>query len=119
MFGILISPIGLIGAAIVGAGLLIYKYWQPIKAFLSGVVEGFMQAAAPIKEALKPLGPVFDWIGDAVKNVWNGFKKLLTPVQSTTAELNSAADAGKSFGKFLADGINLAMMPLNALISSI
>ncbi|MHA3316652.1 hypothetical protein ACX1HN_22285, partial [Yersinia pseudotuberculosis] len=45
MLGILISPIGLIAAAIVGAGLLIYKYWQPIKAFLGGVVEGFMQAA--------------------------------------------------------------------------
>lgn len=119
MFGILISPIGLITAAIVGAGLLIYKYWQPIKAFLSGVVEGFMQAAAPIKKALKPLGPVFDWIGDAVKNVWSWFKKLLEPVQSTTADLNSAADAGKSFGKFLADGIDLAMTPLNALISSI
>ncbi|MFV8797597.1 phage tail tape measure protein [Yersinia sp. LJYL362] len=119
MFGILISPIGLIGAAIVGAGLLIYKYWQPIKAFLGGVVEGFMQAAAPIREALKPLGPVFDWIGDAVKNVWSWFKKLLEPVQSTTADLNSAANAGKSFGQFLADGIDLAMTPLKALISSI
>ncbi|HDL8401555.1 TPA: phage tail tape measure protein [Yersinia enterocolitica] len=119
IFGILISPIGLIGAAIAGAGLLIYKYWKPIKAFLGGLVDGFMQAAAPIKEALKPLGPVFDWIGDAVKNVWNWFKKLLEPVQSTTADLNSAADAGKSFGQFLADGINLAMTPLKALISSI
>ncbi|EOI6580392.1 hypothetical protein ACWCKR_002141 [Yersinia enterocolitica] len=119
IFGILISPIGLIGAAIAGAGLLIYKYWQPIKAFLGGVVDGFMQAAAPIKKALKPLGPIFDWIGDAVKNVWNWFKKLLEPVQSTTADLNSAADAGKSFGQFLADGINLAMTPLNLLISSI
>ncbi|ATM96174.1 tail fiber component T of bacteriophage P2 [Yersinia frederiksenii] len=119
LFGILISPIGLIGAAIVGAGLLIYKYWQPIKAFLGGVVDGFMQAAAPIKEALKPLGPVFDWIGDAVKSVWNWFKKLLEPVQSTTADLNSAADAGKAFGKFLADGIDLAMTPLKLLISSI
>ncbi|BFI54088.1 phage tail tape measure protein [Yersinia pseudotuberculosis] len=119
MLGILISPIGLIAAAIVGAGLLIYKYWQPIKAFLGGVVEGFMQAAAPIKEALKPLGPVFDWIGDAVKNVWNWFKKLLEPVQSTTADLNRAANAGKAFGQFLADGIGLAMIPINALISSI
>ncbi|CCV28402.1 phage tail tape measure protein [Yersinia enterocolitica] len=119
IFGILMSPIGLIGAAIAGAGLLIYKYWKPIKAFLGGVVDGFMQAATPIKEALKPLGPVFDWIGDAVKNVWNWFKKLLEPVQSTTADLNSAADAGKSFGQFLADGINLAMTPLKVLISSI
>jgi len=119
MLGILISPIGLIALAIASAGLLIYKYWKPIKAFLGGVVEGFMQAAAPIKEALKPLGPVFDWIGNAVKNVWNWFKKLLDPVQSTTADLNSAADAGKSFGKFLADGISLALIPLKAVTASI
>ncbi|HHG9959388.1 TPA: phage tail tape measure protein [Yersinia enterocolitica] len=119
MFGILISPIGLIGAAIVGAGLLIYKYWKPIKAFLGGVVDGFMQAAAPIKEALKPLGPVFDWIGDAVKSVWNWFKKLLEPVQSTAADLNIAAEAGKVFGQFLADGVYLALIPIKLLISSI
>ncbi len=29
----LLSPIGLIGAAFVAAGLLIWRYWEPIKAF--------------------------------------------------------------------------------------
>lgn len=50
------SPIGLIGAAIAGAGLLIYKYWKPIKAFLGGVVDGFMQAAAQSKKHLNHWG---------------------------------------------------------------
>nr|VXZ85930.1 Uncharacterised protein [Klebsiella pneumoniae] len=32
----LLSPIGLVGAAFVAAGVLIWKYWGPIKAFFSG-----------------------------------------------------------------------------------
>ncbi|MGP1038821.1 phage tail tape measure protein [Serratia sp. CY70267] len=119
MFGILISPLGLIAAAIAGAGLLIYKYWKPIKAFLGGVVEGFKTAAAPIKDAFAPLMPVFTWIGDKVKALWGWFTDLLTPVQSTKTDLDSAASAGKRFGEFLADGIEIALTPLKLLIDSI
>lgn len=119
VLGVLLSPIGLIGMAIAGVGLLIYQYWQPIKAFLRGVVDGFRQAAAPITEAFKPLAPVFEWIASGVKKVWGWFKKLLEPVQSTTRDLNGAADAGKAFGQFLADGIHLALTPMKALTDSI
>lgn len=119
MFGILLSPLGLIAAAIVGAGVLIYKYWQPIKAFLGGVVEGFQSAAAPIKEAFAPLMPVFTWIGDKVKALWGWFTNLLEPVKSTKADLDGAASAGKKFGEFLATGINIALTPLKLLKDSI
>jgi TP901 family phage tail tape measure protein len=119
MFGILVSPLGLITAAVVGAGLLIYKYWKPIKAFLGGVVDGFKTAAAPIKDAFAPLMPVFTWIGDKVKALWGWFTDLLTPVKSTKKDLDSAASAGKKFGEFLAAGIELALTPLKLLIESI
>ena len=119
MFGILLSPLGLIAAAIVGAGVLIYKYWKPIKAFLSGVVEGFKSAAAPIKDAFAPLMPVFNWIGDKVKALWGWFTDLLTPVKSTKDSLDSAATAGKTFGEFLAAGIEMALTPLKLLTDSI
>lgn len=119
MFGILVSPLGLIAAAIVGAGLLIYKYWNPIKAFLGGVVDGFKAAAAPIKDAFAPLMPVFTWIGDKIKALWGWFIDLLTPVKSTKDNLNSAASAGKKFGEFLASGIELALTPLKLLTDSI
>ncbi|CAI0730430.1 Uncharacterised protein [Serratia quinivorans] len=119
MFGILVSPLGLITAAVVGAGLLIYKYWKPIKAFLGGVVEGFKTAAAPIKDAFAPLMPVFTWIGDKVKALWGWFTDLLKPVKSSKKDLDSAASAGKKFGEFLAAGIELALTPLKLLIESI
>lgn len=119
LFGSLLIPLGLVAAAIAGAGLLIYKYWKPIKAFLGGVVEGFKNATAPIKEAFAPLMPVFTWIGDKVKALWGWFTDLLTPVNSTKESLDSAASAGKQFGEFLASGIELAMTPLRLLIDSI
>lgn len=119
LFGSLLIPLGLVAAAIAGAGLLIYKYWKPIKAFLGGVVEGFKNATAPIKEAFAPLVPVFTWIGDKVKALWGWFTDLLTPVNSTKESLDNAASAGKQFGEFLAAGIELAMTPLRLLIDSI
>ncbi|MGK0684467.1 phage tail tape measure protein [Serratia marcescens] len=119
LFGSLLIPLGLVAAAIAGAGLLIYKYWKPIKAFLGGVVEGFKNATAPIKEAFAPLAPVFTWIGDKVKALWGWFTDLLTPVNSTKESLDNAASAGKQFGEFLAAGIELAMTPLRLLIDSI
>ncbi|MBN3986117.1 phage tail tape measure protein [Serratia marcescens] len=119
LFGSLLIPLGLVAAAIAGAGLLIYKYWKPIKAFLGGVVEGFKNATAPIKEAFAPLMPVFTWISDKVKALWGWFTDLLTPVNSTKESLDNAASAGKQFGEFLAAGIELAMTPLRLLIDSI
>ncbi|HAK1939300.1 TPA: phage tail tape measure protein, partial [Salmonella enterica] len=41
---LLLSPIGLIGAAFVAAGLLIWKYWEPIKAFFAGFFAGVWEA---------------------------------------------------------------------------
>jgi phage-related tail protein len=44
----LLSPIGLVGAAFVAAGVLIWKYWGPIKAFFSGFFTGVIQGLAPV-----------------------------------------------------------------------
>ncbi|NYL56121.1 phage tail protein, partial [Salmonella enterica subsp. enterica serovar Typhimurium] len=47
LLGALLSPVGLVVAALAGVALVIWKYWQPISAFLGGVVEWFRAAAAP------------------------------------------------------------------------
>lgn len=117
--GALLSPVGLAVAALAGVALVIWKYWAPIKAYLGGVVEGFRAAAGPISEALSPLQPVFQWIGDKVQALFGWFKDLLTPVQSTAAELDSAAAKGKAFGQALADGLNMVMHPLDSLKAGI
>ncbi|EAV3291844.1 phage tail tape measure protein [Salmonella enterica] len=119
MLGALLSPIGLVVAALTGVALVVWKYWQPISAFLGGVVEGFKAAAAPISAAFEPLRPVFQWIGDKVQALWGWFTDLLTPVKSTSEELNSAAAMGRRFGEALAEGLNMVMRPLESLKSGV
>lgn len=119
LLGALLSPIGLVVTALAGVALVVWKYWQPISAFLGGVVEGFKAAAAPISAAFEPLRPVFQWIGDKVQALWGGFTDLLTPVKSTSEELNSAAAMGRRFGEALAEGLNMVMHPLESLKSGV
>lgn len=119
LLGALLSPVGLVVAALAGVALVIWKYWQPISAFLGGVVEGFKAAAAPISAAFEPLRPVFQWIGDKVQALWGWFTDLLAPVKSTAEELSSAAAMGRSFGEALAEGLNMVMHPLESLKSGV
>lgn len=119
LLGALLSPIGLVVTALAGVALVVWKYWQPITAFLGGVVEGFKAAAGPVSEAFEPLKPVFQWIGDKVQALWGWFTDLLTPVKSTSAELQSAAAMGRRFGEALAEGLNMAMHPLDSLKSGV
>ncbi|MDY0922635.1 phage tail tape measure protein [Leclercia sp. CFBP8987] len=119
LLGALLSPVGLAVAALAGAALVIWKYWQPIGAFLGGVVEGFRAAAAPISAAFEPVRPLFQWIGDKVLALWGWFRDLLMPVKSTAEELNNAAAMGKRFGEALAEGLNMVMQPLESLKSGV
>ncbi|MBI3309916.1 MAG: phage tail tape measure protein, partial [Serratia liquefaciens] len=59
-FAALSLPIIAVVAAIIGGAALIYKYWEPISAFMGGVAEGFIAAIAPIVEGFSPLLSVFD-----------------------------------------------------------
>ena len=112
----LLSPVGI---AFVATALLIYKYWNQVKAFFGGFWEGLKSGLAPVIEKFKPLGALFgvvvEWLEKAVK--W--FTDLLSPVQSTKEDLDAAASAGKKFGEWLAAGINLVTKPLQWLMDSI
>ena len=119
LLGALLSPIGLVVAALAGVAMVVWKYWQPISAFLGGVVEGFKAAAEPILSAFAALMPIFQWVGDKVRELWGWFTDLLTPVKSTAAELQSAASMGRLFGEMLAEGLNMALHPLESLKSGV
>ena len=112
----LLSPVGI---AFMATALLIYKYWDKVKAFFGGFWEGLKSGLAPVIEKFKPLGALFGvvvgWLEKAVK--W--FTDLLSPVQSTQKDLDAAASAGKKFGEWLAAGINLVTKPLQLLMDSI
>ena len=122
----LLSPLKLLGFvfsttgfAIAATALLIYKFWNPIKAFFGGFWEGLKSGLAPVIDKLQPLGTalgvVVGWVEKAVK--W--FTDLLSPVQSTKEDLNAAASAGKQFGEWIAAGIDLALKPLQLLMDGI
>ncbi|EPM4187442.1 phage tail tape measure protein [Klebsiella aerogenes] len=109
-FGAITWPIVAVGAAIVAGALLIRKYWEPISAFFSGVIEGIMSAFAPVGEMFAPLAPVFDGLGEKLRGVWQWFKDLIAPVKATQETLDSCKNVGVVFGRALADAL---MLPLN------
>lgn len=107
--GLALSPIG---AAIIAAGIAIFKYWQPISSFFSGFLSGLQSGLQPVIDKFKPL---VGWI----ESVFNWFTNLLAPVQSTKEDLDAAASAGKKFGEWLAAGIDLVTKPLQWLMDGI
>ncbi|WP_272572308.1 phage tail tape measure protein [Providencia sp. PROV258] len=115
-FSLLLSPVGLFVAAIVAAGVLIYQYWEPIKAFFGGFWDGFTSALAPIGVAFSatfaPFAPIFDGISNAVSKVWNWFKELMSPVQLSTEELKSCTEAGQAFGDIVGKAISALFFPI-------
>lgn len=113
--GAISLPIVAVGAAIVAGALLVRKYWEPIKAFIAGVAEGFSAAMGPISDAFSPLKPVFEWVGNKIKELWDWFGKLLEPVKSTQSELATAGEWGKKFGNMLAEALKLPGKALDDL----
>lgn len=120
------NPIGLIIAGIATAGLMIYRHWDGVKAFLVGTFEGIKEATLPLQQTFSAfynsLGPVkvaIDAVGGALQTAWNWFTSILEPVQYSQAELGRAGEAGKSFGQALGDAITFVLTPMNLLIQGI
>lgn len=113
--GALTWPIVAVVAAIVAGALLIRKYWQPISAFFGGVMDGLRAAFGPVGELFAPFKPVFTWLGEKLQAVWQWFKNLIEPVQSSKETLDSYRSAGERFGKGLADALLLPLKAFNKL----
>ncbi|HGY4374660.1 TPA: phage tail tape measure protein [Citrobacter freundii] len=108
--GAISLPVLAVAGAVVAGALLIRKYWEPIGAFFSGVVEGLKAAFAPVGAMFSPLAPVFDAIAEKLGVVCQWFKDLLAPVKATQETLDSCKNVGVAFGQALADAL---MTPLN------
>lgn len=113
-----LGPILLIGAALVGAALLVRKYWEPIKAFFSGMFSGIMEGAGPafaeIGAALAPLKPAWDAFAGAVAGVWNWITKILEPVHLTADGLKKATDTGHTFGQVVGGALGFIAKMITA-----
>lgn len=111
-FGAILTPQG---ALIAGVAITIYKFWQPLSVFLSGVWDGFVEATKPLEPLLRPVVTVFDAVtvavGDAAKWIWD----LVTPVSLSSQELKGLHDTGKALGESI--GKNL-VPPVEYLVQT-
>ena len=113
--GAISLPVVAVAGAVVAGALLIRKYWEPISAFFSGVVEGLKTAFAPVAEIFSPLTPVFDSIIEKLRGVWQWFKDLLAPVKATQETLDRCKNVGVAFGQALASALTAPLDIFNSL----
>lgn len=111
----LANPLGLVIAgvalAVIGVALLVRKYWQPIKAFMTGLGQVLGEALAPLGEALRPLAPLWAVVTRGVADFFGWIGRLLQPVQSTSTELENATSAGRRFGQGLVLAFRIITAP--------
>ncbi|HAH6536027.1 TPA: phage tail tape measure protein [Escherichia coli] len=117
--GALFSPVGLIVAALAGAAVLIWKYWDSIRAFFAGVFSGIMERLTPLRETFERFGPVFDAIGSGISQVFNWFKSLLSPMESSKETLDKCTSAGEIFGNVLGGALQLVLTPAKMLLDTL
>ncbi|EFA4278687.1 phage tail tape measure protein [Escherichia coli O167:H9] len=113
--GAISLPVLAVAGAVVAGALLIRKYWEPLGAFFSGVVEGLKAAFAPVGDMFTPLAPVFDTIAEKLGVVCQWFKDLLAPVKATQDTLTSCKNVGVAFGQALADALMMPLKMFNSL----
>ncbi|MBH1930152.1 phage tail tape measure protein [Serratia rubidaea] len=97
-FAALGLPIFAVIAAVIAGAAVIYKYWEPISAFIGGIIDGVLEALAPFKSLFEPIGEVFSFIIEKIK-------EFLTPVKMTQEGLNKISDVGRFMGKALAEAL--------------
>lgn len=123
---LLANPITWIVGGVVLLAAVIYKYWQPIKAFMSGFWQGFKEGFAPVTAVFTELGnslgwvgDLFGWIADKVGGLFSWFGELLSPVNQTTEQLQNATSAGVTFGKAVGAVFDFLLLPLKLFIKTL
>lgn len=128
------TPIGwIVGgiAAIAAGGALIYKYWEPLKAFFGGFFDGltsglvpiaqsFRAAFAPVIDFLAPIVmPVLNEVGNWVRSAASWFGSLMAPINSASQTTMAFGEAGRVCGQVVADAFNFMLSPITAVLDSI
>lgn len=102
--------------------IAVVKFWQPIKEFFKGFVQGFLEAfdsMSPVGSMFGELGKALGVVWEAVKTVFNWFTDLLTPIEFSEKTLNKTTIAGQAFGKSVAKAIELLSWPLRMTIKGV
>lgn len=117
MWALVANPVGLAIAGLALGALLVYKYWQPLKAFFSGLWAGFSEALGPTLTALAtafaPLRPVLDWFVGVLGAAWGWITKLLEPMQASQQQLDGWTESGRALGMVLGEVVKRMMSILS------
>jgi len=98
--------------AFAGAAVLIYKFWEPIKAFFSGLFQGLKEG---FSEAFTPLKPVLSPIIGLFKSLFGWIGKILKPVDETSESLKKVASVGRTVGHVLVYAFFPVLIPIKLL----
>ena len=122
----ILGPLALVVVAIVAAGILIYKYWDQLKAFFIGVWQGFRAAVDPVIDAFgvlwnttKTLGAALLDIIPGLRSVWSWLVKVTVQSKPTADALGQIGEAGRKVGALLATSVKVALTPLALLADAI
>lgn len=125
-FALVRTPWGAAVAGLVAAGVLVYREWDRVKSFFTGLWTGITEGLAPVQAKFAGwmadfpiIGQAFDAIGTAVSSAITWFGKLFAPVDHTAEQLKAAGTAGETMGSWIARGIELALTPMMKLIEAI
>lgn len=73
----------------------------------------------PLRSAFSSLAPVFSALGSGIKAVWEWFKNLLTPMQTSKETLDKCASAGETFGRVMGTALSVLLWPLQQLMNGV
>ena len=94
------NPLGLLIAAIVVGAVLIYKYWNPIKAFFGGLWDG-------LKAGMAPLAPMFDALANAFSAIWAKVAPFVQPIIDWFKDFFTVTQVGEGGARSFGESIGL------------
>ena len=91
-FSFLVSPVMLVVGAVIGLGIVIYKFRSQFMAFIDGFIEGFKMAGVSF-------APLFS----AFAIVWSALQRIGSTIGRIIGLFGSASDSAYSFQQFGVD----------------
>lgn len=91
-FSFLASPVMLVVGAVIGLGIVIYKFHSQFMAFIAGFIEGFKMASVSF-------APLFS----AFAIVWSALQRIGSTIGRIIGLFGSASDSAYSFQQFGVD----------------
>lgn len=92
VFSFLVSPVMLVVSAVIGLGIVIYKFRSQFMAFIAGFTEGFKMAGVSF-------APLFS----AFAIVWSALQRIGSTIGQIIGLFGSASDSAYSFQQFGVD----------------